>query len=88
MPPVIETKIPHILHYIFLSGFDAYVKETERPRAKMQRWMYESCLKVHKHWKIMFWTEEMAHKLVADHYPDFLPIWDSYDVEARLHPGG
>jgi len=31
-------KIPRILHYIYLSGFDAYVAETQRPRAKLATW--------------------------------------------------
>ena len=78
-----QTKIPRILHYIFLSGFDAYIAETQRPRAKMFRWHYDSCLKVHKHWEIKFWTQEMAEQLIREHFNWFLPIWESYDMEVR-----
>lgn len=77
------TKIPLKLHYIYLSGFDAYVAETERPKAKMHRWFYDSCMEVHKHWEVMFWTEEMADSLVKEHFPEFIPIWDTYDMEVR-----
>lgn len=74
-------KIPRILHYIYLSGFDAYIAETKKPRAKLQTWYRETCEVVHKHWKIMFWTEEMAYELVSTKFPEFLPIWHSYDME-------
>ena len=85
--PDIPTKVPHILHYIYLSGFDAYVAETEKPRAKMQRWYHESCVDVHRHWKIIFWTEEMAEELVRTHYEWFMPTWKSYDMEVSLADG-
>ena len=79
--PPVQTKIPRILHYIFLSGFDAYIAETQRPRAKMFRWHYDSCLKVHKHWEIKFWTQEMAEDLIRQHFNWFMPIWETYDME-------
>ena len=90
--PPVQTKIPRILHYIFLSGFDAYIAETQRPRAKMFRWHYDSCLKVHKNWEIKFWTQEMAEDLIRQHFNWFMPIWETYDMEVSnadqpLHPG-
>ena len=80
-------KIPRILHYIYLSGFDAYIAETKKPRAKLLTWYRDTCMEVHKHWEIMFWTEEMAYELVSTHFPEFLPIWNSYDMEVcPLYP--
>lgn len=79
-------KIPRILHYIYLSGFDAYIAETKKPRAKLLTWYRDTCMEVHKHWEIMFWTEEMAYELVSTQFPEFLPIWNSYDMEVHsLH---
>lgn len=80
-----ESKIPHILHYIYLGGFDAYIAETERPRATLHTWYRETCLKVHKHWEIMFWTEQMAEDLIVNHYNWFLPIWRTYDMEVGVY---
>ena len=77
-------KIPRILHYIYLSGFDAYIAETKKPRAKLATWYRETCEEVNKHWEIKFWTEEMAYELVSTKFPEFLPIWRSYDMEVCL----
>lgn len=74
-------KIPRILHYIYLSGFDAYIAETKKPRAKLLTWYRDTCMEVHKHWEVMFWTEDMAYELVSKQFPEFLPIWNSYDME-------
>ena len=74
-------KIPRILHYIYLSGFDAYIAETQKPRAKLLTWYRDTCMEVHKHWEIKFWTEEMAYELVSTKFPEFLPIWNTYDME-------
>ena len=46
----------------------------------------DTCIEVHKHWKVMFWTEEMALDLVSQHFPEFLPIWKFYDMEVSDPP--
>ena len=74
-------KIPRILHYIYLSGFDAYIAETKRPRTRLATWYRETCMEVHKHWEVMFWTEQMAYDLVASRFPEFLSIYTGYDME-------
>lgn len=78
-------KIPNILHYIYLSGFDKFVEVTEEPKARLSKRFYDSCAQVHTHWEIKFWTEEMALDLIKEHFAWFLPIWYSYDMEAS-HP--
>jgi len=75
------SKIPHILHYIFLSGFDTFIEETEKPNSRMHKWQYDSCLTVHAHWEVKFWTQSMALELLTAHYPWFLPIWHNYKLE-------
>ena len=40
-------------------------------------------MEVHKHWEVMFWTEEMAYELVSTQFSEFLPIWNSYDMEVE-----
>ena len=76
-----EEKIPRILHYIFLSGFDEFVKQTEVPRARMKKAYYDSCVAVHQHWEIKFWTQQMADDLIRTHYEWFWPVWETYDME-------
>lgn len=76
-------QIPRILHYVYLSGFDAYLAETEKPKAKMAKWQYDSCVEVHPHWEVMFWTQQMAEELITEHYSWFLPVWSSYEREVR-----
>ena len=75
--------IPLILHYVYLSGFDAYLAETQKPNAKMAKWQYDSCVEVHPHWEVKFWTQEMAEELLTEHYSWFLPVWRSYEREVR-----
>jgi len=77
-------KIPHILHHIFLSGYDSFIRETEKPNAKMLKWHYDSCLHIHQHWEVKFWTQSMAYDLLSMHYSWFLPIWDDYILEVSL----
>lgn len=78
--------IPHILHYIYLSGFDAFLGECEKPRAKMKKWQYDSCVEVHPHWEVKFWTQEMAEELLKEHYSWFLPVWGRYTREVINFP--
>ena len=87
MDPNTGNRIPHILHYIYLSGFDAYLTETKRHRATVHAWYRETCMEVHRHWKVMFWTEEMAFELLTSHYSWFLPTWNSYDLEVSSWSG-
>ena len=77
-------KIPHILHYVYLGGFDKFVEEAQRPDSKLQRNYYDNCISLHKHWEVMFWTEDMAVKLLKESYSWFLPIWQGYDNEVTL----
>lgn len=76
-----QGEIPHILHYIYLSGFDAFLTEAEKPGAKMKKWQYDSCIEAHPHWEHRFWTQAMADELLEQHYPWFLPVWRSYERE-------
>ena len=73
--------IPLILHYIYLSGYDAYLEETKKPGAKTLKWQYDSCVEAHPHWEVMFWTQAMADELLEQHYPWFLPVWHAYERE-------
>lgn len=80
--PPAPSRIPHILHYIYLSGFEKFVNATKQEH-RMPKDYYDSCIRVHSHWKVMFWTEKMAHTFVEEYYPWFLPVYDSYDMEVR-----
>ena len=79
-------KIPHVLHYIYLSGFEKFVQITEEPGSRVSKRFYDSCLQVHSHWEVKFWTEEMGVELIKEHFPWFLPVWHSYDMEASRQP--
>ena len=79
--------IPLILHYIYLSGYDAYLEETQKPRAKTLKWQYDSCVEAHPHWEVMFWTQAMADELLEQHYPWFLPVWHAYEREVSVSLG-
>lgn len=74
-------RIPHILHYIYLSGYDAFTEETQKPQAKMMKWQFDSCVEAHPHWEVKFWTQAMADELLEQHYPWFLPVWQAYERE-------
>ena len=49
----------------------------------MKKAYYDSCLAVHQHWEIKFWTQQMAEDLIKTHYVWFLPVWETYDMEVR-----
>ena len=76
--------IPRILHYIFVSGFSEYEKQTEVPWARMKKAYYDSCVVAHQHWEVKFWTQQKAENLLTTHYEWFLPVWETYDMEVGL----
>tara|TARA_B100001093_G_C26787001_1_gene997128 strand:- start:950 stop:1723 length:774 start_codon:yes stop_codon:yes gene_type:complete len=47
-----------------------------------RRWS-ENCKSVHKDWEYKLWTDEDNRKFIADNYPHFLDIYDSYDVNIK-----
>ena len=47
----------------------------------MQKWQYDTCVSVHPHWEVKFWTNEMALDLLTTHYAWFLPVWHDYKFE-------
>lgn len=81
-----DNKIPHILHYVYLSGFDEFKSISDAPRSRMSMKFYDSCLEVHPHWEVKFWSMEKAEQLIKEHYSWFLPVWDTYDMEVWPPP--
>ncbi|GLS39120.1 hypothetical protein GCM10010869_47170 [Mesorhizobium tianshanense] len=60
--------IPTILHQTW---------KTDSVPARFQGYV-ESWKRHHPGWTTMFWSDRMLLELVAEHYPDFLPIFCSY----------
>ena len=80
-------KIPSLLHYIYLPGYDAFVEESSKPGTRLTKEHYDFCQSVHRHWDSMFWDEPMALELIKEHYAWFLPVWEGYDMEVGKSSG-
>jgi len=60
--------IPRLLHFTW--------KTTELPREMAD--YYDKWQKLHPGWDIRLWTDESMRAFVAESYPEFLSIYDSY----------
>ncbi|WP_193335025.1 glycosyltransferase family 32 protein [Devosia beringensis] len=60
--------MPHLLHFTW--------KTTELPREMAD--YYGKWQKLHPGWEIRLWTDESMRAFVAEAYPEFLAIYDSY----------
>ena len=72
-------RIPKLLHYIYLTGLEAYQADAVKPDAKLTKKHFEGCQNLHQHWDSLFWDEEMGFELVKKHYAWFVPVWESYE---------
>ena len=72
-------RIPRLLHYIYLTGLEAYQADAAKPDAKLSKKHFEGCQTLHQHWDSLFWDEEMGFELVKKHYSWFVPIWEGYE---------
>ena len=68
-----------MLHYIYLTGLEAYEADAAKPDAKLSKKHFEGCQNLHQHWDSLFWDEEMGFELVKKHYSWFVPVWEGYD---------
>jgi len=68
--PGYSDRIPGILHHISLGPAAATRESWVEAR--------QSCLDVHPGWQAMLWTDENAGAFIAEKFPSFKPIWDSY----------
>ena len=78
-------KIPKILHYIYLPGYEAFrtnqsTAQKEEQFSLLRPW-FDECQDIHKHWDSIFWDETTGRALIQQQYAWFLPIWDGYDSE-------
>lgn len=64
----INTKIPKIIHQSW--------KSNEIPK-KFDKWV-NSWKNYHQDWEYKLWTDKDNRKLIEDHYPWFLEIYDSF----------
>ena len=71
--------IPKLLHYIYLTGLQAYTADSDKPDSRIQKKYFEGCQKLHQHWDSLFWDEKMGLDLIQNHYSWFLPVWESFD---------
>ncbi|MBN9255510.1 MULTISPECIES: glycosyltransferase [unclassified Mesorhizobium] len=69
--------IPPILHQTW---------KTESVPARFQAYV-DSWKRHHPHWTIMFWSDRKLLEFVAEHYPDFLPIYCGYIGVERADAG-
>ncbi|MBN9275813.1 MAG: glycosyl transferase, partial [Mesorhizobium sp.] len=69
--------IPSILHQTW---------KTESVPARFQAYV-DSWKRHHPHWTIMFWSDRKLLEFVAEHYPDFLPIYCGYIGVERADAG-
>jgi inositol phosphorylceramide mannosyltransferase catalytic subunit len=64
-----QPQIPQIIHQTYkTSNLPPAWKET--PRSWMEN---------HENWSYMFWDDTDCRELVAEHFPDFLSIFDAYE---------
>ena len=68
-----EVKIPMIIHQTW--------KDTQIPR-KFEKWI-KTWIRNQPDWQYILWTDESARQLIADKYPDFLPVYDGYTENIR-----
>lgn len=66
-------RIPHIMHYIFISGHD----EIEGIPAVFFH-NVKLFLFIHSDWTVYFWSDTSARQLISARYPSFLSTWDNY----------
>ena len=81
-----SSKVPKLLHYIYLGGHNAFMKGSNETAEKAEQFQtmqgyFEGCQKLHRHWDSLFWDRKMARALIKLEYSWFLPVWDSYDSE-------
>ena len=70
-----------------VSGIPKIVHQTWKGCAsslpsKQARWR-EGCMRVNPGWSFWLWNDEDNRRLIADHYPSFLKMYDSYDVKMK-----
>lgn len=66
-------KIPKIIHQTWKTNdipYDVYPKE----------WV-DSWKHFHPDWEYRLWTDEDNRRLISEHYPDFLPVYDNYPAD-------
>ena len=82
-------QIPKLLHFIYLTGFEAFTSDTSKPDSRMPKKYFDTCQSVHQHWDSLFWNEEMGLQFLREHYPWFVPVWESFKgwghVVSRMH---
>ncbi|PYI06954.1 hypothetical protein BO78DRAFT_396742 [Aspergillus sclerotiicarbonarius CBS 121057] len=64
-----DTLIPARLHHVHL-GTEPLRQEWQAAR--------DECLKQHPDWEAFVWDDRNASRFVQNHYPHFLPTWESY----------
>lgn len=80
-----EQKIPKLLHYIFMDGYDAFMNDNQNNETfDALRTYFNGCQAHHSHWDSLFWDAKMGRDLLEHHYDWFLPIWDAYDSDVSL----
>lgn len=71
--PKISTPIPKIIHQTW---------KTNTLPDNFKRWSTE-CKKIHDDWDHFLWSDDDNRNFIAQEYPNFLPIYDSYDVNIK-----
>lgn len=70
--------IPKLLHYIYLTGLQAYTADSSQPNSRIPKKYFDGCQKLHEHWDSLFWDEAMGLQLIKENYSWFLPVWESF----------
>ena len=73
-------RIPKIFHRVWM------VWDTKNPEIPPLYKMLDYALKKHHpDWEFMEWNDNSINEFVKKYYPEFWPIFDSYDVAVKKH---
>ena len=81
-----QTKIPRILHQIFLKGLQEYEKLAAD--GVMHAAYRASCARNHPTWEHMLWSQEQADLLVRQDFLWFNETWSNYTHWVRTVNAG
>lgn len=73
-------EVPKVIHRIWLSW------DPKKPTPSKLYQKYDLILKrLHPDWEFVEWDEEKVLNFVKEFYPEFLPIYTSYDIPLKRH---
>ncbi len=83
LPPMTTSPIPKIMHRMWKN---ASILDTNNPSIPTN-WTraFHNCNSIytHRNWTTILWTDAMIRTLLENHYPHFIPVFDSYRYDIQ-----